>query len=223
MRSAPASALGRLRKAGPRQLAQTGLSIVEDLLFELRGGVDTRRFVALDRASPVLGENAPHGRDYHPTRVRHFRALMRALDLPEGLGFLDLGSGKGRILILAAAMPFLRVVGVEYSPELCAVARQNLRRSGLERVELLQVDAARLEIDDDLHVFYAFNPFDEVVLAAVLENIGASLRRAPRPAWIILNKARHDALIPLAGAFEPVLDLRYGNAAFRVFHQPAQR
>jgi SAM-dependent methyltransferase len=191
--------------------------MAEDLLFDLRLGVDTRRFVALDRSSPVLGENAAHGRDYHPTRVRHLRALLRALALPPGLGFLDLGSGKGRVLILAAGQPFSRVVGVEYAPELCTIARQNLERARAGRVELLQADAAALEIADDLHVFYAFNPFDEVVLAAVLTNIGASLRRAPRPAWIILNKARHDPLIPLAGAFAPILDLRYGNAEFRVF------
>jgi methylase of polypeptide subunit release factors len=40
--------------------------------------------------------------------------------------FIDLGSGKGRALVLALSYPFRRVVGVEFALELHRVAEANL-------------------------------------------------------------------------------------------------
>lgn len=57
-----------------------------------------------------------------------FRALMASLSAPvDELTFVDLGAGKGRAMLLASELPFRRIVGVEFSPELCDVARRNLR------------------------------------------------------------------------------------------------
>jgi hypothetical protein len=39
---------------------------------------------------------------------------------------LDYGSGLGRLVILAAAMPFARIIGIELSPLLAERARRNL-------------------------------------------------------------------------------------------------
>ncbi len=41
--------------------------------------------------------------------------------------FVDIGSGKGRVLIAAAEHPFLQVAGVEYSKELHEAALNNIR------------------------------------------------------------------------------------------------
>ena len=41
---------------------------------------------------------------------------------------LDLGSGKGRALLLASMYPFAHIVGVEVQPELDDIARQNIER-----------------------------------------------------------------------------------------------
>ena len=40
--------------------------------------------------------------------------------------FIDIGAGKGRILCLAAAYPFRRIVGVELVPSLVADCRANV-------------------------------------------------------------------------------------------------
>lgn len=203
-----------------RRGLQTALAIVEDQIFDRRRGLETRRVVPSAALTDALGPHADQGYDYHPTRARAFRRLLRALALPPGLGFLDLGCGKGRVLLLAAEQPFARVAGVEFSPSLCAVARENLHRAGASAVTLFQADAASLELPHDLHVFYFFNPFGEAVLAPVLRNIGASLAQAPRPAWLVFNKVQPTSLIPLAGPFQPHLDLVYGNAEFHVWHRP---
>lgn len=220
-----AARLRGLRRHGLRRGLETAASIAEDVFFDLHRRVETGRSVGIGAAGPVLGDHGAHGRAYHATRVRHFRKLMAALSLPPGLGLLDYGAGKGRVLLLAGELPFARVVGVEYAPALCAEAERNLdvwrARTGRgANVEIVRADAATWEVAPDLHVFYLFNPFDEVVLARVVDQVHASLRRHPRPAWLVSNKARPDVIVGRRGLFRPHLDLAYGNAEFRVYACP---
>ncbi|MCK6505475.1 methyltransferase domain-containing protein [Myxococcota bacterium] len=211
-----------LRRQGPRRVVQTVASIGEDLLFDRRHGVETGRHVQIGAAGPVRGDHGEHGEAYHPTRVRHFRRVMEALSLPPGLGLLDYGAGKGRVLLLASQQPFRRIVGVEYAESLCQQAQANLaawraRTGHGHQVEIVHADAAAYEVAPDLHVFYLFNPFGPVVLDKVLHQVHASLRRHPRPAWIIGNKARAGRPVEEHGLFRPLWDLPYGNAEFRVY------
>ena len=72
---------------------------------------------------------------YHGTPPSLFRKLMtrwRALAQHpvERTAFVDIGAGKGRAMLLAAEMPFRRIVGVELHPQLAAVARRNLETWG---------------------------------------------------------------------------------------------
>jgi cyclopropane fatty-acyl-phospholipid synthase-like methyltransferase len=56
--------------------------------------------------------------------------LSRALDRlqldPRDFVFVDLGSGKGRVILRAATRPFRRVEGVEFSEPLHRVALRNI-------------------------------------------------------------------------------------------------
>ena len=68
---------------------------------------------------------------YHGTAPSLFRKLMKrwrtlATAPLERTAFVDIGAGKGRAMLLAAEMPFRRIVGVELHPQLAAVARRNL-------------------------------------------------------------------------------------------------
>ena len=42
--------------------------------------------------------------------------------------FVDMGSGKGRALLVASELPFAKIVGVELSQELHQIAEENVRR-----------------------------------------------------------------------------------------------
>ena len=89
-------------------------------------GVETSKRVGLD-ALAISSANKDRGFGYAPTSRRRFRALLKALELPyNSLGFVDYGCGKGRVLMEAADAGFKRVVGVEFSPELCDIARVEL-------------------------------------------------------------------------------------------------
>jgi SAM-dependent methyltransferase len=89
---------------------------------------------------------------------------------PPGDVFLDPGSGKGRAVLLAARYPFKRVIGVEFSESLTAIARRNMAtfraRLRCHDVELVTADVVDYRIPDDVSVVYMFNLFHERLVGA---------------------------------------------------------
>ena len=62
-------------------------------------------------------------------------------------------------------------------------------------------DAAEFQPDQDDVVFFLFNPFDDVVLAAALGSIEASLRQRRRPVHSVYHAALHRQVIEAGGAW----------------------
>jgi SAM-dependent methyltransferase len=168
------------------------IDVCSDAWFDRWYGVETAKRMRLETLA-ISGDNKTHGRWYSPTSRRRLRALFRALALPShSLGFLDYGCGKGRVLMEAADAGFKRVEGVEFSPELCDIARTNVahfekRRRNPSSIKVVQADAALYDPPADMGVFYFFNPFDEFVFRTVVDRILESLRRCPREAWLIYH------------------------------------
>ena len=69
---------------------------------------------------------------------------------PEQEVLVDYGSGKGRVLVVAAELGIQRIVGIEFSPGLVAIAKCNLERyrarTGDGRtISLITANAAEVE------------------------------------------------------------------------------
>src|SRR5437763_16732381 len=65
---------------------------------------------------------------YQPTEPTLFHQILRALEIDHAqFTFVDVGSGKGRALLMAADYAFRRVIGVELLLELHAIAANNIR------------------------------------------------------------------------------------------------
>jgi predicted RNA methylase len=128
---------------------------------------------------------------YQPTGVDLTRRLFRELDIHhQDFVFIDFGCGKGRVMLLAAELPFRRILGVEFSPELHEIAERNIAASagqlqGCRNVKAILADAAEFVPPDDPLVCYFYNPFGETVMREVLKNLESSLRKVPRAVWII--------------------------------------
>ena len=104
------------------------------------------------------------------------------------------------MVLLAARYPFARVIGVEISEELTAVARRNLaqgrHRRRCREVELVTADALDYRIPDDVTVVYLYNAFRGGTFDAVIANLIASVNRRPRTVRLIyLNPQEHDRLM----------------------------
>ena len=96
--------------------------------FDLRRGTETFRPRELDQLQ-IPADAAADGVQYqgaNPRLVRELLSLLPASTL--SATFVDYGCGKGRVLLLAAEAGFIRLIGVEFAPELATVCEANLRR-----------------------------------------------------------------------------------------------
>jgi tRNA1(Val) A37 N6-methylase TrmN6 len=96
-----------------------------------------------------------------------------------GFTFIDIGSGKGRAMLLSARRPFRRVLGIEYARELVDVANRNIAqyRDPAQRCRDLQcycADATTFELPPEPLVLYFLRPFDDVIMARILVRVRAS-------------------------------------------------
>ena len=131
---------------------------------------------------------------YQPTVEAEFAEIMQqlaAVDF-ERFTFIDMGSGKGRVLLMAAMYPFARVLGVEVQPELDAIAQRNILAFAepgrqCRQLESLCADAREFDFPAGDLVVYLFNPFPDYVLRDVLAKLIANAQREPRRIYVLYN------------------------------------
>ncbi len=139
---------------------------------------------------------------YQPTEPAAFHEMLSALQRsPNAEGttlnfpdftFVDLGSGKGRTLLMASEYPFHRIIGVELLASLHQIAQQNLRqyKNNLQKcfaIESICADATTFLFPADPLVIYLFNPLPESGLRRVVINLEQSLRTRPRAVYILYH------------------------------------
>jgi SAM-dependent methyltransferase len=119
------------------------------------------------------------------------REVFRSLEVAEDDVFVDVGSGMGRVVLMAARRPFRRVIGIERSGQLNRVAQgiidRHRHRLACQDIELLSVDVLDWNVPDDLTVVYLFCPFPEFVFDQLVERLLASIDRSPRPMRLIYD------------------------------------
>ncbi len=207
---------------GPRVAVENAVARWEESRFDAAYGTDTDAFVALDDLA-IASPNKLLGVQYEPTLVRPLRKTLERLRLPAGRVLVDFGSGKGRVMMAASAYGFRRIVGVEFSPELCAICRRNLdvfrRRTGRAvEFEVVESDAADYRVRADEDVFFFYNPFQAPVMTKVLANIHASVAARPRRVWMILhNPAPLEAVFASDPGLREIARHRYGSSRFFVY------
>ncbi len=159
--------------------------------FDEQFGVDTS---GLAYELPSGHAHDSYNNGYFAVAPSVFRSVMQTL--PDRLGldyrrfsFVDLGSGKGRALLLAQDYPFREIIGVELSPELESVSRANISRytGGRYRVPVssIQGDATEFEWPPVPLIIYLWNSFTGPVMEQVLRNLEASLAQLPRELYLV--------------------------------------
>jgi len=179
----------RLLSQGWRNALKIGILHAESICFDMRYGTDTWRRVPLSRLT-ISSELQSHGTNYDGSPVSALRRALRVAQVSASDVFVDFGCGKGRALLIAAEFPFRKVLGIEFSEELCHIAEKNIqcyrnRRRVASSISVLCRDAASCVIEDDWNMFFFFNPFDGIVMKRVMQNIEASLTRTRRPIQVL--------------------------------------
>jgi SAM-dependent methyltransferase len=161
-----------------------------DIDFDFDHGVDTT-WATVSLRTRV--REWLRGVQYQASEPELFREIIESVPAElTGFTFIDLGSGKGRTLLLASDYPFHRIVGVELLPELNEIAVQNIKLYKNERQKCFAIeshagDARAFKFPIEPIVLYLFNPFPEHVLRDVLNNLSRSRQAAPRPLWVIYH------------------------------------
>jgi SAM-dependent methyltransferase len=146
---------------------------------------------------------------YQPTEPELFHEMLDALaaqakiDLKK-FTFVDLGSGKGRTLLMASDYPFRRILGVELLPSLHKIARENLAayKSDAQRcfaLESICGDATSFTIPEEPVVVYLFNPFPEAGLRRAIANLQETLGTKPRPAYVLYHNPQLEHVLTGSG------------------------
>ena len=214
-------AVKSIKRRGLLGTVQIGFGSIIDLGFDLRHGTDTSRGKNLQNLS-LDSENKIHGVSHQASKAAPLSRLISAFKIPKDGTFVDFGSGKGRVLLLAAQCGFRRIIGVEFSSELCEIARKNLAGAS-QRLgrpidcEIKAIDAAKFEIQQDQTVLYLYNPFNGVVLDQVMANLRDSLAKFPRKIWLIYNTPVHRDVVENSRLFENVVEFQSQGNQFCVF------
>lgn len=130
---------------------------------------------------------------YQATEPALFHEMLSHLKIDfRDFTFIDLGSGKGRTLLMAADYPFRRIVGVELLSALNNIAQENIRRYKSDSqkcfaVESVCSDAREFVFPPEPVVLYLFNPLPEPGLEQVIANLERSLRENSRQVYVLYH------------------------------------
>lgn len=177
------------------------------LLFDRRLGVRTSGYIELDE----LGIAAPGRERYKPVGLIQFRRILPRRTVTADDIFLDIGSGMGRAVLLAATYSFRRVIGVELSTQLVDIARDNVDRSRAKLrckdIVIVNGDAVHYEIPDDVTVVFMYNPVRGDIFAAVVKNVLDSYDRRPRTLRIAYGNPIEEPILLSTGRIRMVRHL----------------
>lgn len=160
-----------------------------DRSFDARYGTDTGDRIPtadLGIADETVRERAIL---YLPSPERVTRWMLNTLGIDYSqYSFVDLGCGKGRVLLVASTYGFQRVVGVEISEELSRIARANVARfpARLRKsaIDVQTVDATAVSFPLTNLVVHMYHPFTPELTRLVLRGLEASVRETPRKVTI---------------------------------------
>ncbi len=151
---------------------------------------------------------------YQPTERELFHEMIDALAQHANINFkdftfIDLGSGKGRTLLMASDYPFRRILGVELLPSLNGIAQQNLAHYHSESqkcfaMESIRADATTFTLPEGGLVIYLFNPFPESGLRRALANLRNLIDAHPRPVYVVYHNPQLEAVLNETGRLKRI-------------------
>jgi hypothetical protein len=177
------------------RLPQLLKRLVREIAYDREMGVQTSRLVAaadLGVAPCKLADvsTGSRGAAYMPSPRWALTEILSQLNIPyPEYTFIDLGSGMGRIILIASEFPFRKVIGVEFSLELHHIAEANVasrhKAARTGAVELLCQDARDYDFPSQNCVVYMFNPFGDGVMKTVLRKLEQSFLNSRHQLYVL--------------------------------------
>jgi SAM-dependent methyltransferase len=184
--------------------------------FDKEHGVTTHAVMLLSQLDDDRSSEAyAHVTHYEAVPVADLRKMLACV--PEAFArdatFVDVGAGMGRAVLMASEYPFKQIVGIELSPALFEIARENVARAHDLKTQCRDIrltcgDARKRRFPNGNLVVFLFNPFDAGALRTTLERVVAS-RSARDVVYVLYHTPEHlGTLLEFGG--EPIAGFPFG-------------
>ena len=177
------------------------------LYHDIRGGIRYR----IKTFSPIplknlTIENADISKSSPYEAVNYYmleKLLTAFRKLSSEASIVDLGCGKGRVMVVAAYFGFTKITGIDFAKELCEEAGNNMNKTqntipGINW-EVIHANVLDYSISQDDVVFFMFNPFVEETLNAFLDKLHESCKIFPRKTWFLYASPQYAAALEKQG------------------------
>jgi hypothetical protein len=161
-----------------------------DSSIDRQYGIDTSGVIRLKNLT-IESKNVEWATWYEPMSVKIFKQIMHhlAINFAE-FEFIDFGSGKGRVLLLASNYGFKKIIGVEFAKDLADIANKNVAiwdryTRKQNNIQTICMDAAEFPIPNVPVVIFFYSPFKGKVMEQVLKNISNSFAMSPREILLV--------------------------------------
>lgn len=148
-----------------------------NLAFDREHGVETAMELPLEAAGVPLADVVRGNGVYRPLTEELFRTSIASIGIDAAkFTFVDIGSGKGKVMFMAADLPFKRIVGIEYAAGLHEVAIRNVAtyRSKTQKckdIEAVHADALDYKLPDGPLVLFTFNALAKEIMRDLLKKL----------------------------------------------------
>jgi hypothetical protein len=142
--------------------------------FDRRWQTDTRVRTPVAAMQGVPAELAIHAVHYEGSSIPKLQRALKVVQRHLGstlarYSFVDFGSGKGLVVMLASRYPFHDIHGVEMASDLHAIAESNIRKFRAQQsrcapITLVCGNALEFDLPAANLVAYLYNPFDAFVM-----------------------------------------------------------
>jgi SAM-dependent methyltransferase len=150
------------------------------------------KLIHLTTTHPDISKSSPY------EAVNYFmleRLLIEFRRLSSLTSIIDLGCGKGRVMVVAAYFGFTHITGIDFAKELCKEASLNMKKTKLEIPgidwKVIYSNVLDYPVLREDAVFFMFNPFVEETLDSFLDKLEASCKLFPRKTYFLYASPQH--------------------------------
>jgi SAM-dependent methyltransferase len=119
--------------------------------------------------------------------------------------FVDLGCGKGRVVIIGSEFPFQDIVGIELSPKLARIAQSNVVKihrqfPGRPPIRIIAGNALDNLLTNGKIVFYLYNSFGRELMSQLVHKIESALLSTLEHVFIVYHNPVWGSLLDASPA-----------------------
>ncbi len=167
------------------------------------------------------GVTLPGNHGYALTSKSALRNMLKDVDLTDKK-FLDIGSGKGGVVIYAKQLGCKMSAGVEYEEFLHKIAINNFKILNMSSLcDSINLDARKFTGYADFEILFMFNPFDEDIYSDVVGQIASQIEisKEQKDRYLICYGGANIESVVKTGIFELIREdyCPYRANMFRVY------